>query len=313
MAVEGTRDAFGRAIINLAKQNTNVYTMDCDLGRSTRAYSITEVDPNRFLDMGISEQDMISTAAGMASMGKVVYVNSFSVFLTGRAYDQIRQQVSLAGMNVKICGSSSGLTQGPDGATHQSVTDMNLMRGLPNMVVLSPADSRQTEEIIDFSYKYKGPVYIRLSRYPVPDLIPDNLSFELGKAQILKEAEDVMLIATGPILKNVIAAADLLLKDGISCGIANFPTIKPMDEAAVKKLASRYSMIFTIEEHSIIGGLGSGVAEIMAEMNRDDIRSSLSRLGIRDCYGESGAADELLAMHGLDARGIADSVIEKLS
>ena len=310
MAAEGTRDAYGRAIVELAREHKNVYAMDCDLGRSTRAYRITEADPQRFIEMGIAEQDMMSTAAGMASMGKVVFVNSFAVFLTGRAYDQIRQQVSLPGMNVKICASSSGITQGPDGATHQSVTDMNLMRGLPNMAVLSPADGRQTEEMVRFAYEYNGPVYIRLSRYLTPPLVPEGLSFELGKAQTLAEGTDVAIISTGPVLKNVLEAVPLLEERGLSCGIYNIPTIKPIDTGILQSLAARYPLIVSVEEHSIIGGLGTAIAETLAEMDKETCKARLFRLGVKDCYGESGSAEELLARHGLDAKGITKGILE---
>lgn len=306
MATEATRDAFGRAVMELARKYKDVYTMDCDLGRSTRAYQITEVDPKRFLEMGISEQDMISTASGMASLGKVVYVNSFAVFITGRAYDQIRQQVSLPEMKVRICGSSAGITQGTDGATHQSVTDLNLMRGLPNMTVVSPADGRQTEEVINFSYHYPGPMYIRLSRFSAPALIPEDKTFQFGKAQGLKEGERVVFLSTGPVLMNVLKAAEKLEAEGISCGVYNFPTLKPMDEGAVSDLAGRYDFLVTVEEHSIIGGLGSAVAEILSGMDRKKVKARLCRLGLKDCYGESGSAEELLEKHGLDTDSICN-------
>ncbi len=312
MIKEATREAYGQSIVELAKRDRNVYTMDCDLGRSTYSYKITEVDPGRFIEMGISEQDMISTAAGMASMGKIVFVNSFAVFLTGRAYDQIRQQVSLPGMNVKICGSSAGITQGPDGATHQSITDINLMRGLPNMAVLSPADGRQTREIIDFAHEYNGPMYVRLSRYQTPPLIPEELSFSFGKAQTLKEGRDAAFVVTGPILSNVLQAEEKLREAGYSCGIYVFPTIKPMDELSVREIAARYPLVISVEEHSIIGGIGSAAAEIISSLERKEYPARLVRFGLQDCYGESGSAEELFRLRGLDAEGIAGRVKELL-
>jgi transketolase len=305
MSKKATRDAFGEVLKKIAQKDNNVYALDCDLGRSTRAYAITEVDPARFIEMGISEQDMVSTAAGMASAGKIVFVNSFAVFLTGRAYDQIRQQVALPRSNVKICASSSGLTQGADGATHQSISDMNLMRGLPHMTVLSPADAAQTEQIVEFAHSYEGPVYIRLSRYATEPLLPEGSVFELNKIQKIYQGEDIALVATGPILEQVLLTVENLRKLGYSCGVYNVPTIKPLDSDSIKTIAQRYSMVATIEEHSIIGGLGSAVSEVLATMPK---HARLLRLGVKDCFGESGEPAELLAKHGLDASGIAESI-----
>lgn len=310
MALDSTRDGFGRGLVKIAQEHDNVYAMDCDLGRSTRSYRITEVDAARFIEMGISEQDMISTAAGMSTMGKVVFVNSFAVFLTGRAYDQIRQQIALPRLNVKLCGSSAGITQGTDGATHQSVTDVNLMRGLPNMVVLCPCDSRQAEEMVLFAYNYEGPLYIRLSRYETQHIVPEEDYFELGKAQKLHEGSDIALLSYGPILENVLHAATLLESRGISCEVWNFPTIKPLNGNKLMEICENCKQIITIEEHSIIGGLGSAVAEILAE-SAVPIKNFL-RLGLRDCFGESGSAKELLKKHQLDPDGIAKSVIQLL-
>jgi len=184
---EETRDRFGSALVDLARKDRNVVAMDCDLGRSTKSYRITEVDPKRFIEMGIAEQDMISTAAGMARMRKVVFVNSFAVFITGRSFDQIRQQVALPKLNVKICGSSAGLTLGADGATHQSVIDVALMRLLPNMTVIVPADGNETERAVWAAYSHAGPVYLRLSRYQTGEFLPANLDFSIGKAQLLRK------------------------------------------------------------------------------------------------------------------------------
>jgi len=216
-AVEGiaTRDAYGEALVELARADRNVVALDCDLGRSTRAYGITEVDPGRFVEMGIAEQDMISTAAGMSRMGKVVFVNSFAVFVTGHAFDQIRQQVALPKSNVKICGSSAGITQGTDGATHQSIVDVALMRALPNMTVIVPADGRQTRQAVRLAHEIQGPVYLRLSRFGTGDFLPDDLGFELGKAQSLRSGEDIVLVGCGPVLRNVLLAADLLRRQHV--------------------------------------------------------------------------------------------------
>jgi transketolase len=303
---EATRDGYGRALLKLARRDPNVVAIDCDLGRSTRSFDIIKVDPTRFIEMGISEQDMISTAAGMATLGKTVFVNSFAVFLTGRAFDQIRQQVSLPISNVKICGSSAGITQGPDGATHQSVIDIALMRALPNMTVLIPADGAQAEEAVFAAYSRRGPIYLRLSRYETGDFLPPGTPFEIGKPQVLRKGGKVVLLSCGPVLINVIAAADLLQMRGIFAGIVNFHTLKPIDRTLLERLAHEYSHIISIEEHSIYGGLGSAAAEVLAETGLKG--SVLHRLGVQDVFGESGTADELLKKHKLDPEGIADSV-----
>jgi len=304
---EATRDRYGETLIKIASEDRNVIAMDCDLGRSTRSFMITETDSRRFIEMGIAEQDMISTAAGMARMGKIVFVNSFAVFITGRAFDQIRQQVSLARMNVKICGSSSGLTQGPDGATHQSVLDVSLMRSLPNMMVLVPADGDQTEAAVYAAYRHEGPVYIRLSRYATGPFLPAGIRFEVGKAQIIAEGKDVVLVSSGSVMKNVIAASEKLLKEGVRPGVVNMHTIKPFDVETIIELAKRYRLIVCVEEHSIIGGLGSAISETLAEAGSG---ARLVRLGVKDTFGESGTADELLTKHGLDTDGIVKSVME---
>jgi len=309
---ESARDRYGKTLLKIARNDRNVVAMDCDLGRSTRSFNITGVNTNRFIEMGIAEQDMISTAAGMASMGKIVFVNSFAIFVTGRCFDQIRQQVSLPNANVKICGSSAGLTQGPDGATHQSVLDVSLMRSLPNMTIIVPADGNQTEEAVLTAYAHQGPVYLRLSRYETSDSIPSDLTFELGKAQILREGKEIVLVSCGPVLQNVITASEILSKKGISTGIVNFHTLKPIDSDIIRQLARDYRFIVTVEEHSIYGGLGTAVAECLAEDSSIKEKASLVRIGVQDTFGESGLADELLKKHELDSDGIANKVLNIL-
>lgn len=307
MSQSATRDGYGKALVELAKQDRNVVALDCDLGRSTRSFRITEVDPSRFIEMGIAEQDMISTAAGLASMGKIPFTNSFAVFITGRAFDQIRQQVSLPSANVKICGSSAGITQGPDGATHQSVLDVALMRSLPNMTVLVPADSRQAEIATRAACRHRGPVYLRFSRYETDDFLPERPPFELGKLQILREGKDVLLMSCGPVLKNVLDAVGQMVGKGLNPGVVNAHTLKPFDRETLVHLIGPYRTIVTIEEHSILGGLGTAVAEILTEMEEHPAR--LVRLGVRDSYGESGTAEELLKKHGLDVPSIVEKVL----
>jgi len=307
---EATRDRYGEVLKEIAKKDRNVVALDCDLGRSTRAFRITEVDPERFIEMGIAEQDMISTAAGMAKMGKIVFANSFAVFITGRSFDQIRQQIALPKSNVKICGSSAGLTQGPDGATHQSMLDVALMRILPYMTVIVPADGNQTEKAVLAAYAHQGPVYLRLSRYVTENFIPEDADFGIGNAYIIQEGKDVVLASCGPVLRNVILASEILAKKGISAGIVNFHTIKPFDRDTVQRLAEDYKYIVSVEEQSIFGGLGTAIAECLAEGTRKSEKASLVRLGVQDMFGESGTADELLQKHGLDPEGIADAVLK---
>jgi transketolase len=314
-AVEGsaTRDAYGEALAELARADRNVVALDCDLGRSTRSYAVAEVDPERFVEMGIAEQDMISTAAGMARMGKVVFVNSFAVFVTGHAFDQIRQQVALPKSNVKICGSSAGITQGTDGATHQSVVDAALMRALPNMTVIVPADARQTRQAVRAAYELPGPVYLRLSRLGTGDFLPADARFELGQAQVLRSGARAALVGCGPVLRNVLEAADFLRdRHGVAVGVVNCHTLKPFDADTIRRLAGQCEHILSVEEHSILGGLGSAVAEALAESPDPGRRAVLTRLGLRDCFGESGSAEELLRKHGLDVEGIVRSVLQAL-
>lgn len=312
MSLTATRDGYGKALKEIAQQDSSVIAMDADLGRSTRSFSITEVDPRRFIEMGIAEQDMISTAVGLSLTGKIVFVNSFSVFLTGRAFDQIRQQVSLPGSNIKLCGSSSGLTIGPDGATHQSVLDLGLMRLLPNMTVIVPADPAQAEKAVWSAYKLRGPAYLRLSRCETGNFLDDNLPFILGQAQPIQKGVDVALVSCGPILKNVITASALLAAHGISSSIYNFHTLKPFDTPAAIALSRSHQLVAAIEEHSIFGGLCTAFAEALAQSN-NAAQCNLLKIGIQDTFGESGCPDELLKKHGLDPQSIVDSILPRIN
>ncbi len=307
---EETRDRYGQALVEIARQDPRVIAMDCDLGRSTRSHRITEVDPERFIDMGIAEQDMISTAAGLACCGKIVFVNSFAVFLTGRAFDQIRQQVALPRMNVKLCGSSAGITLGADGATHQSINDVSLMRCLPNMIVLVPADGNQTEKAVHAAYRHTGPVYLRLSRYQVAGFLPADSPFDIGKALTLGQGEQAALAATGPVTAHALEASRRLAEKGISAGVYNFHTLKPFDRKCAEEICRRYRVVYTIEEHNVIGGLGSAMAETFCELPSPAAKPVLHRIGIQDTFGESGTAEELIHKHRLDAEGIGNTVVE---
>jgi len=298
-----TRDAYGEALVEVGRTHPEVVVLDADLFKSTRTVLFRDAYPHRFVDLGISEMDMVSMGAGMAASGLVPYCNSFAIFLTAHCYDQIRIQIAYPRLHVVLAGSSAGLTQGPDGASHQSLEDVALMRALPNMTVLVPADGVEAAAMTRAAAEIDGPVYIRLGRYPVPDLFEEGDSFELGRAKVLRRGRDATLIACGHMVSVALQAAGLLEGRGVQVGVLNMSTIKPLDRAAVVRAARGTPLVVTIEEHSIIGGLGSAVAEVMAEEGGG---SRLVRLGTLDVFGESGTADELLEKHGLTAPSIAE-------
>jgi transketolase len=305
-----TRYAYGDALVEVGRAHPEVVVIDADLYTSTRTVLFRDAFPERFIDIGIAEMDMASTAAGMAASGLVPYANSFAMFITAHCYDQVRTQICYPKLHVILAGSSAGLTQGPDGASHQSLEDMALMRALPNMTVLVPAEGVEAEAITKAAATLAGPVYIRLGRYPVPDLFDASYRFELGKARVLREGNDVALVACGHMVNAALQAAELLSGRGLSAEVVNMATIKPFDAPFVADLAGRMPLVVTVEEHSIIGGLGSAVAEVMAETAG---RARLVRIGTCDVFGESANADELLAKHGLTGPQIANRVQRELA
>jgi transketolase len=308
--VKGTRDGYGQALLELGAEEPRLVVVDADLFHSTRADKFAEAYPNRFFEIGIAEQDLVSTAVGLALGGMIPFANSFAVFLTGRAFDQTRQQIALPALNVKLAGSSAGITQGPDGATHQSVLDVALMRSLPNMCVVVPSDAEEARLATRAAARREGPVYLRLSRYETPVWREVAAPFGIGKVEVRRAGGDVTLAACGVILGRVLEAAEELAKEGISAQVLNVHTIKPLDLEAVLGSCEKTGAILTVEEHSIIGGLGSAVAEALAE--RASKRIPLRRLGVADTFGESGLADELLAKHGLTVTSIAAATRELL-
>jgi len=305
-----TRDAYGEALLALGYSEPHIVVLDADLYNSTRTVSFRNAFPERFIDMGIAEADMVSTAAGMAASGLLPFCNSFAVFLTARCYDQIRIQIAYPALPVVLAGSSAGLTQGPDGASHQSLEDLALMRALPNMAVIAPADAIETRAVVQTLPELGRPVYVRLGRYPVRDVHPAAHSFVLGQAVRLCDGDDVALLACGHMVGAALDAAVLLRKQGLQARVLNMSSLKPLDHEAVAAAAQQCSLIVTVEEHSIIGGLGSAVAEVLAEMGG---APRLLRLGTRDQFGESGTADELLAKHGLTPTAIATQTIQALA
>jgi transketolase len=305
-----TRFAYGEALLELGKRRPEVVVLDADLYKSTRTVVFRDAFPHRFFDVGISEADMVSTAAGMAACGLIPYCNSFAMFITGICYMPIRTQIAYPSLPVKLVGSSYGLTQGPDGASHQSLEDIALMRGLPNMIVVSPADDIETRQATFALADWPGPAYMRLGRYPTPPVFDADYQFVIGKAKWLRAGKEVVVFASGHTVAKALAAAEALAQDGVDAGVVNVSTIKPLDEALIKEAAAQAALVVTVEEHSIIGGLGSAVAECLAETRP---AAPLLRLGVRDCFGESGLADELMEKHGLQPKGIRASIIQRLA
>lgn len=304
-----TRFAYGEALLELGAQRPTVVVLDADLYKSTRTVLFKDAYPDRFIDIGISESDMVSTAAGMAATGLIPYCNSFAMFITGVCYMPIRTQIAYPSLPVKLIGSSAGLTQGPDGASHQSLEDISLMRGLPNMVVVSPADDMETRQATFAIADWPGPVYVRLGRYPVPRLFDEGYRFTIGKATTMRDGGDVAILATGHMVCKALDAAELLARDHIEAQVINVSTIKPLDEKMIREAASKVQLLVSVEEHSIIGGLGSAIAEVVSRVVN---APRLLRLGVRDKFGESGLADELLEKHRLTGKLIAEDVRQAL-
>lgn len=301
--LKNLRTAYGEALLALAKENPAVVALDADLCGSTQSVIIEKYFPERYFEMGIGEQNMISVAAGLSLTGKIPFAHSFSVFATGRPFDQIRQSVCLPGLNVKIVGSSCGLSDFADGATHQSIEDLATMRVLPNMTVLCPADAEETKWAVRAAAAVDGPVYIRLNRNDLPVLFDGTTAFEIGKPLELRKGEDVALVATGTMTSVALEGADLLEKKGISARVIHLGTIKPLDISALGEAVRGVRGIVTCEEHSVFGGLGSAVAEALSA---DPL--PLRMVGIQDRFGQSAVCyEELLEHYGLTKEGIAEA------
>ena len=296
-----TRAAYGKTLAALGEQYP-FYVMDADLSGSTQTGVFAKKFPERFINCGIAEANMISTAAGIASTGVPVFCSSFAMFACGRAYEQIRNSVAYPRLNVKICASHAGITVGEDGPTHQYCEDMAVMRATPNMVVVNPADATETEAAIEAILKYDGPVYCRLGRFAVPVVFDKaNYHFELGKGNVLADGKDVTIFATGIMIAAALEARELLKADGIDAAVIDIHTVKPIDRELVASYAAKTGAVVTAEEHTIIGGLGSAVAEVLAET----VPTRMARVGIEDVFGTSASAEVLLEHFGLNAVGIA--------
>ncbi|MBR7124621.1 MAG: transketolase family protein [Candidatus Methanomethylophilaceae archaeon] len=304
------RNYYGKALAKLAEENPNVVVLDADLAGSTKTSEFRKVAPERFIEVGIAEQDMIGIAGGLAASGKTVFASTFAVFATGRCWEQIRLAMAYPRLNVKVVSTHCGISVGPDGASHQALEDIAIMRAIPNMTVISPADAYEayaaTLAIADFD----GPVYMRLGRADMPVLFDEDVKFEIGKAKKLRSGSDVTLIGTGQMVSLCMDAAEMLEKDGISAEVINISTIKPLDIEAIYESVSKTGCVVTAEEHSVIGGLGSAVAEFLSE----NCPCPITRVGTRDTFGESGDPDELFKKYGLtaeDIRAAAEISIKK--
>jgi transketolase len=304
-----TRDAYGEALLELGRQRNDIVVLDADLSGSTKTGKFAKAFPDRFFNVGISEQDLIGTACGLSLTGKLPFASTFAVFETGRAWEQIRQTVCYSNLNVKLVATHSGITVGEDGASHQSLEDIALMRVLPNMTVIVPADAHETKQAIQAAADYNGPVYVRLGRAKVPHVMPDQYTFQIGKSFSFHSGTDATVVAMGIMVSIALEAATKLSAEGIDVGVINMSTIKPLDNEALLKASSSCRLIVTAEEHSIIGGLGSAVSEFLSENNP----TRILRTGIRDVFGCSGSPDELLNLYGLTADNLALSIKEALA
>ncbi|AOT71715.1 transketolase family protein [Geosporobacter ferrireducens] len=299
-----TRDAYGKALAELGKLNENIVVLDADLSKSTKTAVFQKEFPNRFFNMGIAEQNLMGTAAGLSAAGKIPFASTFAMFATGRAFEIIRNSICYPKLNVKICATHAGITVGEDGASHQSLEDLACMRAIPNMVVINPADAVSTKKAIFAVADYYGPVYVRLGRLNVPVIYDDaDFSFEIGKGIEVKGGKDVTLVATGVMVAEALRARDILAQEGIEARVVDIHTIKPIDKEILVKAASETGAIVTAEEHNIIGGLGSAVAEVLVEHKPVPMK----RVGTRDTFGESGKPDVLMKKYGLTAEAIVES------
>lgn len=302
------REAYGKKLVELGAKNSNVVVLDADLSASTQTKFFAREYPERFFNVGIAEQNLITTSAGLALSGKIPFASAFAVFITGRAYDQIRTSVCYQHANVKIIGTHGGITVGEDGATHQALEDVSLMRGLPNMTVIVPADCNECEQAMEYALEHNGPVYIRVARNSLPDIYSWNYKFNPNKAVVLKEGKDITLISNGDVLSEVCKASDILQKQGVNAEIISVPVVKPFDSETVINSVKKTGLAVTVENHSINGGLGSAVCEALSEY----YPANVMRIGIKDEFGQSGDAKSLLKYYGLDSESIANRIIKEI-
>ena len=299
-----TRESYGKALLELGAEMPNLVVLDADLAGSTKTGVFGKAYPDRHFDCGIAEGNMMSIAAGLAAAGMVPFASSFAMFAAGRAYEQVRNSIGYPHLNVKIGATHAGITVGEDGASHQCLEDLALMRGIPGMVVMCPADDTEARKAVRAAVKHDGPVYIRFGRAAVPVVFDEDYDFQIGKGSVIREGKDVSIIANGLCVASAIEAAEMLAKDGIDAEVVNICTIKPLDEDLIVKTASKTGKVVTAEEHSIIGALGSAVAEGLSEK----CPTKMYRIGVRDVFGESASAEVLLHKYMLDGEGVYKQV-----
>jgi transketolase len=310
MRTKSLRTAYGETLVELGKENKDIVVLEADLGKSTMSILFQNAFPDRFFEMGIAEQNMTSTAAGLALVGKIPFISSFAVFASGRAYDQLRQTISIARLNVKVCGSSSGLSDFGDGSTHQAIEDMAIMRAIPNMTVLVPVDAAETRKMVRAMVNWPGPVYLRVNRNELPIYTSEDGDYRIGELATIKDGRDVVVFANGVMVSKAMEAAKTLEEQGISAKVVNVSTIKPLDRQAVIDSVAGFKGVVTAEEHTIIGGLGSAIAEALRGVKGQKVEF----VGVKDSFGTSAYNyDELLAYYGLTPAAIVAAVQEVLT
>jgi transketolase len=304
MAKMATREAYGKALADLIVKNERVIVLDADLSKSTKTFDAKAVCPQRHFNVGIAECDMMGIAAGLATCGNIVYASSFAMFATGRAYEIVRNSIGYTHLNVKICATHAGITLGEDGASHQSIEDISLMRGIPGMTVIQPVDDMETDQVIHAIADYKGPVYVRLGRGAVDTVNSPDYKWQMGKGVVLREGKDITVFATGVLVQQALAAYDVLKAEGVEITVVNIHTIKPLDEELVVRLAKKSKVIISAEEHSKYGGLSSAIAEVLAAK----CPTLMEVVAINDTFGESGTPNALLEKYGLTSKEIIAAV-----
>lgn len=308
MAKMATREAYGQTLAALAAENENILVLDADLSGSTKSGMVKKNNPNQHFNMGIAEGNMMGVAAGLAASGNIVFASSFAMFATGRAYEQIRNSIGYPRLNVKICASHAGITVGEDGASHQTFEDISLMRGIPNMIVLCPADGVEASKAIRAVAAYDGPCYVRLGRSAVETVYDEDMDFQIGKGNVLRAGKKVAIIACGIMVEQALAAYDMLKEKGYEPTVVDMHTIKPIDEELLVSLAENHDLFVTCEEHSVIGGLGSAVAEVLGKK----APRKIAMVGMQDTFGESGKPAQLLEKYGMTAKDIVKAVEENI-
>lgn len=299
-----TRQSFGEALKELGKENEEVVVLSADLAGATKSNVFEKEFPDRFINVGIAEQNMMGIAAGLAAYGKIPFATTFAMFAAGRAYEQIRNSICYPNLNVKICATHAGITVGEDGATHQMLEDLSLMRTIPNMTVMATSDDVQTKWAVKEIAKYQGPVYLRLARVATPVIYDENQKFEIGKMVQIGEGTDATVFATGVMVSEALKAREMLKQQGIDIRVVDVHTIKPIDKEMIVKCAKETKKLISIEDHNIIGGLGSAISEVLIE----ESPTKLIRMGIKDCFGRSGKAEDLLKYYKIDAQAICEIV-----